>query len=696
MSATDSDRLYKLAREVLRCARRPTPMGVDQWLEARMHLPDTSAVAGRYSLAVTPYLREPAQALTDPDVIEVCGQKSSQIGWTMGLVMGWQGYTIDQDPAPMICMFPRDKTARDFNIEKFEPVVEASPALADKIEVKSRSRDYRQDHKTFPGGFIKYVGSNSAGGVKSTSAKRLIVEEPDDCNVNLRGQGDSIELLRDRGKSYADAKMLVGGTPTIKGVSSIEAELLKSDQRYWYVECHHCGEAAPLRWEQVRWSSDPSVAHPVYGAALPDTARYVCAACGAEWTNDEKNANSSRTGHWRATAPFRRIRGYYFNELMSPFKQCALPRLVERYLAAKHEEAAGDVGALIAFYNGALGLPWEYRNDVPEEDDLQARAMGYPELTVPAGGLVVTAGLDTQHDRLAIVIRAWGRGEESWLVYFGELFGNVLEWHVWEQAWELIFGRAFRHASGAELRTMAASFDSSDGQTDEAVYKAVREFNRRLNARRCMAVKGASTATRDIFTRPQVREVTLKHKAARFGLPVYMVGTWRAKDLILGGDGGGRIKLGGSGPGRIHAYRDVRPDYYQQLLSEIKAPAPGARKLVKVWQKKAGRRNEALDCEVYALHAARSLRIEIYAESRWAAIEAAVMQSGLFDASTTAPLEPAEALEAPDTAPSTDPEESSPPPPPPPALVATTSPPPPARPPVTRPPRRPGFVMGYK
>lgn len=625
-----SSQLNELWAWLLRLMAPPLLMSVAEWIEARMRLPDTSAISGRYSLAVTPYLREPLEALSDPTVIEVAGQKSAQIGWTMGVVMGWTGYTIDQDPASMIVMFPRDKTARDFNIEKFEPVVESSPALAAKIDVKSRSKDYRQDHKTFPGGFVKLVGSNSTGGVKSTSAKRLIVEEPDDCNINLKGQGDSIELLRDRGKTYPDAKMLVGGTPTIKGVSSIEAEMQKSDQRYWYVPCHHCGESGPLTWDQVRWSSDPGVVHPVYGHAQPETARYVCAACGGEWSSTEKILNVAR-GEWRPTAPFRGIRGYYFNELMSPFAASALDRLVEKYLAAMHEDSTGNSGPLISFWNGTLGLPWEYTSDVPEEGELKERALDYPELTVPAGGLILTAGIDVQHDRIAIIIRAWGRGEESWLVWWGEIFGNALEAATWDEVYTMLFARTFRHASGAELGISAATFDASDGQTDDAVYKAVRQFNVRLRSRRCMAGKGSSVPTRDIFVKPATVEVNARtHKASKYGLPIYMIGGSRAKDLILGGEGGGRLKLTGTGPGRFHWYREVRPDYLEQLLAEVKAPVPGSRKGVKAWQKKAGKRNEALDCEVYALHAARSLRIDIFTESRWQAEEQRIRQPHLF------------------------------------------------------------------
>jgi len=701
MTPPTSSKLIDVLRDVMREWAPPAKLTPAQWIEAHMYLPSTSAIDGRYNLALTPYLREPLDALADPAVREVAAMKSSQIGWTVGLVMGWIGYTIDHDPTSMMVMFPRDKTARDFNIEKFEPTVEASPVLAAKIAVKTRSRDYRQDHKTFAGGFLKFVGSNSPGGVKSTSARRLVVEEPDDCNLNLKGQGDSIELLRDRGKTYSDTKMLVGGTPTIKGVSSIEVEMEKSDRREFYVPCHHCGDSAPLAWENVRWSSqEEGPAHPVYGHALPETARYVCPSCGGEWSSAEKNANVARAeaagGGWRPMARFHGIRGYYFSELISLFPESALDRLVAKYLAAKHEADQGKIGALVAFWNGTLGRPWEWKADVPEEDDLRDRALAYAEWSVPAGGLVLTVGVDVQHDRIAIVVRAWGRGEESWLVYWGELNGNVLEWDVWEALWSTVFAREYRTSAGARIHVAAASIDASDGQTDDAVYKAVREFNRRLGARRVMAIKGASSDTREIFSKPRVIDVNAKHKAARYGLRIYIVGGARAKDLIIGGEGGGRLKLAGAGPGRIHCYRDVRPDYFEQLLAEVKAPNKSGKK---VWQKKAGKRNEALDCEVYALHAARSVRLDQYTEARWASLELVIAQGTLFAGAVHDLQDEDDGAEQDDSPPppSTPAPESVQTP----ALLPAPEPPQPRtpQPPARRPmvtPRRPGFALGWK
>jgi phage terminase large subunit GpA-like protein len=240
--------------------------------------------------------------------------------------------------------------------------------------------------------------------------------------------------------------------------------------------------------------------------------------------------------------------------------------------------------------------------------------------------LLLTAGVDVQHDRLAVIIRAWGRGEESWLVYWGELPGSTLV--AGAGAWvdlDALLGRTFLHASGAAMKISAVSIDGSDGNRTEVVNAYVRP-RRHLGF---MSVKGASEVGNDrkeIFSSaPRVVDAGKQQKAAKFGLKAHIVGTTRAKDLILET----RVKLSGSGPGRMHWYASVRPDYWEQLTSEVKAPSKTNRNR-KTWQKKGGARNEALDGEVYSLHAARSLKTNLLTEAHWAAIENRLRQRQLI------------------------------------------------------------------
>lgn len=91
----------------------------------------------------------------------------------------------------------------------------------------------------------------------------------------------------------------------------------------------------------------------------------------------------------------------------------------------------------------------------------------------------------------------------------------------------------------------------------------------------------------------------------------------------------------------MHFYAGVRADYCSQLLSEIKVPSR-MNKHKKVWQKKVGVRNEALDCEVYALHAARALGVHTMSAAKWAMYENALLQPVLFDEKSSEASQPTE------------------------------------------------------
>ncbi|MEY8688334.1 MAG: phage terminase large subunit family protein [Leptothrix sp. (in: b-proteobacteria)] len=629
---TQADVLTKLMRRCMARIAPPPRISVAKWAERYRVLAENTALPGRFSLQITPFLRGVLEAINDRRVRKVVCQKSAQVGWTDGVMNNFIGYVIHIDPSSMAIMFPREATYKKYAELKLEPMIDATPVLRPLVNLKSRSADNKQDLKQFPGGFLMLFGSNSTDGVKSTPIKRVCVEEPDDCNLNIKGQGDSIKLAEERVKSFHDSKILIGGTPTVAGISAIAQEMQASDQRSFWVPCHDCGEAHVLNWDNVHWqqADDGAPVHAVFGAARPETAHYACPHCGSLWNDAQKNRNVRRAEDqgfgWKSAADFHGVAGFYLNELYSSFPDSTLTRLVEKFLTAEHEATTGELGAKIAFWNSTLGLPWEYQSDMPKADALSTRAEAYDEFTVPWGGLILTAGVDVQHDRLAVVIRAWGRGEESWLVYWGEIFGSTLV--PTAGAWvdlDQLLGRDFVHASGSTLRVRAVSIDGSDGNRTEIVHAYVRP----RRARGFMTVKGAAEQTddrREIFSTPKKVDTNARNKPSKFGLDTYIVGTARAKDLILEN----RLLLEGHGGGALHWYAKVRPDYWEQLVSEVKAPSRTNR-YRKAWQKLAGVRNEALDCEVYALHAARSVKTNLMRDAHWGAIEARMRQRSLID-----------------------------------------------------------------
>lgn len=610
----------------------PRKIKTVDWATSELYLPSEGAdIAGLYDVYYTPYLVGIFEALDDQDIPEIVVQKAAQIGWTFCLI-AYLGRLIVTAPCSIVMMFAKTGDARNFNDEKLVPTIEASPTLNKKIDTsKSRSSGNRADFKRFDGGFLKMVGSNSPGNVKSTPADVVIVEEPDDASLNVNDQGDAITMLWERTKRKRHGKRIMGGTPSVKGLSRVEAHIERSDKRMFYVPCHECGEEHVLAWENVSWLESKDEQHPVYGNAVPETAVYACPDCGVIWDDYQRKENI-RKGRWVATAKFHGVAGFMeLNELYACLPGATLADLVKDFLTAEHEASTGSENSRIVFQNSKLARPYEFKTNAPDIETLQDKALDYPEMVVPRGGLVLTAGVDVQHNRFAIIIRAWGREEESWLIYWGEIEGNVTDRTdpVWDELGKLLFS-PIKHETGAWLKVKSVSMDSSDGNTSDNVYWWIRKMiaNGYVFVK---AIKGEShNIDREIYSKPKspvdakTASASRKTKASKYNLSVYMVGTNKAKDLIAS-----RITFSGSGAARFHYYKSVRVDYFEQLTNEVKAPHRTLRNRL-VWQKKAGKCNEALDCEGYALHGARSLSLHRLTPSAWEKLEQQLAQPDMF------------------------------------------------------------------
>ena len=634
-----TEALQSMHARVWRRLKPPPKLSVADWaVKYRVLSNEESSMRGRFSWDVSPALRGVAEVINLPATRKVVVQKSAQIGYTAGIVCNVIGYHIHYRPSVIVAAFPRTMAAKDFASEKLDPMIRACSVLRKRINLKSRADGNSLLRKRFPGGLAKLVGTNSPSDVKSTSARVVVVEEPDDAASDVRGQGNSLKMLEERVKTYGDHLFLIGGTPTAANASTVEAEMRKTDKRYFQVPCHACSELHVLEWENVTIPEDPpeAAAREIYGRLRHEDAFYSCPHCQAQWTDDERIANLRRAerdgGGWVATAESS-IPGFYMNELLSTFDESRVPKLARKYLEAKDKMDKGDPTDMVVFYNSTLGKVWEYRGELPEEDALRARAEKYDEWACPAGGLYAVMTVDVQHDRLAVTVWVFGRGEEMWLAYWGELYGSTMvnDAGAWVEL-KHTMARQVRHAIGPGLPIQAVAIDCSDGQTSDAVYAFVRANN--AAGRPVFAVKGASDAVGkvEIWAPPKKVDPNIRStKAARAGVTVNIVGAAKAKDLVLGySENAGRVRLDGDGPGRMHWYEGVRDDFYEQLLSEIKIPRrdnPSKRE----WKARTDRRNEALDCTVYAVYLYRALRLNLQRPTFWDQLELRLRQAPLLE-----------------------------------------------------------------
>lgn len=583
----------------------PRPLTVSQWADTYRKLsPEASAEPGQWKTSRAEYQRGILDAFSDPSVHTVVCMTSAQVGKTE-ILNNTAAFFIDHDPCPILVLQPTLEMAEAWSKDRLAPMLRDTPALQGKIK-DARARDSGNTllHKSFPGGHITMAGANSPASLASRPIRAVLCDEVDRYPASAGTEGDPVNLAKKRTSTFWNKKLGLYSTPTLKGQSRIENAFGDSDMRYYYVPCQHCGHEQRLLWKNVKWADGDA-----------STAAYACEECGALWSDGERY-RAIRRGRWVATRPFKGIAGFHLSELYSPWRK--LSDTVEDFQAAKR----GGPELLKVWTNTALGETWEQTGaERVDPDSLQARAEAYAPLTVPPGGYILTAGVDTQNDRLAVVIRAWGRGEESWLVWTGELMGDPSEYAVFEQLDELL-DRTYPTASGHDLPISAAVIDTG-GQRTQSVYDYVRRA--RKAGRPVYAGKGSRDRQAPIFKRPTPQDIHLNGKVMKGAVQLYSLGVHMIKDVLSA-----RMKKA-EGPGALHWYA-AGTDYFEQMTSEVAVQRFEMGQPYFAWQKlKNSTRNEAWDCEVYAIAAARLIGVE---RADWDRI-----------AARFAPAEPADAHE---------------------------------------------------
>jgi phage terminase large subunit GpA-like protein len=204
---------------------------------------------------------------------------------------------------------------------------------------------------------------------------------------------------------------------------------------------------------------------------------------------------------------------------------------------------------------------------------------------VPMAGVVLTAGVDVQPDRLECEVVAWGRGEESWSVDYNILYGDPDRPEVWQELDDYL-DRRWMHESGVELSIYVTAIDSGGANT-----QAVYAYCKTRKAARRFAIKGKGGEGIPIVSAPTKRKT-----GRRGGRPVelFSLGVDQAKTLLYK-----RLPLEGAGPGHCHFPAHYQEEYFRQLTAE-KCVTRYVKGFPKREWIKTYARNEALDCRVYA------------------------------------------------------------------------------------------------
>jgi len=558
---------------------KPDPkLTLSEWADEYFYLsPESSATAGKwYSL---PYQKGILDSMTDGDVEYITVMKSARVGYTkcLNIIVA---ACMAETPSNVMVVQPTIADAEGYSTSEITPMLRDVPCLQGLV-ADSRNRDNSNTmlRKNFTGGQLLLVGANSATGFRRVSVKVLLFDEVDGYPTSAGAEGDQIKLGIRRTEYFHDRKIVMGSTPTLKGYSRIESSFERSDKRRYFVPCPFCDEYQYLKWSNIEWPKGE-----------PKKARYRCEnkECDELIPHSKKRTMVER-GEWRATAPFDGHAGFHIWAAYSFSPNATWGHLAVEFLEAKE----GGIETMQTWVNTALGETWE--DDATEGVDshqLAERRESYDANEVlPDGVILITAGVDVQDDRLELEILGVGRGEETWSIDYLTIVGDGGADTTWKKLDEVL-RRTYFTSGGVELGIAAACIDSG-GHHTQSVY----DFVRGKGSRRIYAIKGMASVGKPMVGRPS--------RTNKGKIPLIPLNTIAAKDLLYA-----RLKLGDAGSGYCHFPMSYDDEYFAMLTAEKVATryVKGVPKREYIQTRK---RNEALDCRVYAMAALRLLNARL-------------------------------------------------------------------------------------
>lgn len=586
----------------------PEPLTVSQWAERyRVLSRESTAEAGPWRNARTPYMVEPMDAFNDSRVREITIVAPSQVGKSE-VELNVIGYIIDQDPGSTLYVQPNLDDAKKFSRLRIAPMFRDSPRLRRKVaEVKSRDSGNTVLQKTFPGGMLTIVGSQSPSALASTPARYVLGDEVDRWVLSAGTEGDPWSLAAARTTTYYNAKMVAVSTPTIKGFSRIEKLFNDGTQERWCTQCPDCGEWYSISFEQIKFDFETIKAGKSITYKI-NSLMWCCPSCGCTHTENEMRAQPYKWIAFNPEAIYRGRRSFWINAFSSPWR--SWDTIVLGFL-----ESRKDPEKLKVFYNTVLGELWEDRGDMMDEDEMLARREDYGTLNdgtpveLPEGVLVLTCGVDTQDDRLEYEVLGHGRYGETWGIKKGIIMGDPGYDEPWMRLDDVI-SHAYKFANGRGL-AISMTFVDSGGHKTQSVYKQCRA---RLQ-RRVFAIKGQG-GDGIPYTKPPSKVKIVVNGRAIGQTWLYSLGVDAGKAEIMGA-----LKVQEAGPKFCHFPKGEERGYdlafFNGLLSEKLVMKSERGRTRWAWVKLPGHeRNEALDCRNYALAAFRVLDPDMDAVER--------------------------------------------------------------------------------
>ncbi len=547
--------LTQKEREAL---RPPEKMTVSSWADKYRVLDSrTSALPGRWRTANTPYLQGIMDAFNNPEVETITICTGTQCGKSE-TILNILGFTIHQQPGPVLFVFPSEVLAEKISKERLRPYIEGCSVLSERWNERGSETLLLQ----FQGANVALVGANVPASLASRPIRYLFMDELDKFPAFLALEADPISLARERTKTFRARKVVQASTPTVE-TGQIWREMLSADSVFrFFVPCPHCGTFQELEFHQIKWPAEITEEHRKalgdpqriarVSSSVKEAAWYECLCCHGV-IDDQDKIRALRLGRWtKMSIPgggkkwelsHDEARGshvaFHLNSLYSPW--LTFGEIASEFLVAKDFPER-----FRNFVNSWLAEPWRDVSASLRASHVLDLKSSHTMGTVPSGVVFITGAVDVQQDHFWWSVYGHGVGQRCWLIDCGRA-------ETWDEIEEILVDRRYPHEDGGYLQVQLGMIDA--GYRTDEVYQFCTRHQGML-----LPTKGSSKSLHGRFY-----SVSSLDREGHVGLKLYLLDTDYWKDFIAG-----RLQRKKDEPGSWMVPADVPEFYGIHMVAERK------------------------------------------------------------------------------------------------------------------------------
>ena len=502
-------------------------------------------------------------------------------------------------PGDFLYVHPTDDNARRWSKMKLAPMIKGSPELSKLFPAKSRdgSDSVLYKERADGRGALQISGANSPASLSQVTMQRQVQDDLVKWENNTAG--DPENQADSRSQAHLFAKIFKISTPKIMPGCRITKNLKAGTFEEPEVPCPHCEHFQVLRWDNM---------HACLDEAHPEKAHFTCEACGFDIEEHHRPWMLKRHRFVaRNPAMMRFHRSFWWWSAYS-FLQ-SWENIARAWIAAK-----GDPAKEQTFMNDVAGLAYEAAGEAVPWEVLKERAdqSEYKRGQIPAGGLIITIGIDCQKDFVQWQVVAWGREGRRWVVERGAFPGHVSEPKT-QDLLDTLVAQAWPNSVG---RRFSADLVAIDGN---AWTEDVWSWARRHPASRVIMVRGANTENAPLIARVKKERNTRTGKLLKYSRRFYNFGASVLKMTLY-------RNLAKTDPlerGYVGFPVGLEDEYFKQLTAERRKSKKNRSGFeVWAWIKDADQANEDLDTMNQAETAAIHLGVRAFPDEYWQRLEA--------------------------------------------------------------------------